>query len=195
MAAIKIKYSMDVSQVKLGLEALGKEAPRASMRAINRTLQSVQTQSVRSIAADLGVIQRVVRETMRIYRATTTSLRGSLQATGKRIALIDFRAKGKEPSRGRGGGVTYRMQGQAKTVKGAFIATMRSGHRGVFFRKGTSGKKSVGAWSRNLPIVELKGPSVPHVFRKHITSALRTYAGTELQKNLNHEVAYLLLRK
>lgn len=176
---VKIKYRMDATQVKAGLEALGAEAPRATMRAINRTLDSVQTQAVRGIAQDLGVIQRVVRETLRIYRATRASLRGSLQARGKRIALMDFKARQTRA------GVSYTMQGTRKVAAHTFIAKMRSGHTGVFMRKG----------AKRLPVKELFGPSVPHVFRKHITAALRQYAAEALAKNLNHEVAFLLLKK
>lgn len=188
---IKLRCTIDAHQVQAGLEALGKEAPRASMRAINRTLQSVNTQAVRGIAGDLGILQKHVRDTLRIYRANTNNLRGSLQGTGRRIPLIDFKARGPEPSRGRGA-VTAISKGTRKPYPGAFIATMRSGHRGVFVRKGASVKKSRGAWGFNLPIKELFGPSVPYIFRKHIRAALKSFAGSELAKNLRHEIGYLL---
>lgn len=174
---VKIKCTIDAHQVKAGLEALGKDAPKASARAINRTLATVNTQAVRGIAEDLGVAQKHVRPSLRIYRANTNSLRGSLQGTGRRIPLYDFAARQTKK------GVSYRMQGQRKTIASAFIATMRSGHTGVFARKGGA---------KRLPIAELKGPSVPHVFRKHITSALRAFTESEFGKNLRHEIGYLL---
>lgn len=174
---IKLKCTIDAHQVKAGLEALGTEAPRASMRAINRTLESVNTQAVRAIADDLGIAQKGVRAALKIYRASTTSLRGSLQGTGKRIPLMDFAARQTKQ------GVTYRMAGVRRRIPSGFIATMRSGHKGVFTR-------APGA--KRLPIVEKFGPSVPYIFRKHIKESLRGVAARELFKNLQHEIGFLL---
>lgn len=174
---VKIKCTLDAHQVKAGLQALGTEAPRASMRAINRTLQSVNTQAVRGIAEDLGLAQKFVRPALRIYKASVASLRGSLQATGKRIPLLAFAARQTRQ------GVTYRMAGVRRRIPAGFIATMRSGHAGVFVRaKG----------AKRLPIAEKFGPSVPHIFRKHVKEALQGVAARELFKHLRHEVGYLL---
>lgn len=183
---IRIKCTMDASQVRAGLVALGKEAPRASMRAINRTLQTANTLAVRAIAKDLGIAQREIRgygdqtrghrSALRISKATTSSLRGALEGTGKRLALYDFAAR--QTKRG----VSYRMQGQRRVIPSGFIAQMRSGHKGVFVRTG----------KKRLPIVERFGPSVPYVFRKHIKAGLREAVEQAMQKHLQHEVAYLL---
>ena len=202
---VKIKCTIDAHQVKAGLEALGREAPRASMRAINRTLDSVRTRAIRDISADLGIAQKEIRgdktftrghaSALSVYKASVDSLRGSIQGTGKRIDLMAFGAKDTKdrlrsnaikkgtsvrPSAGRG--VTYRMRGIAKRIPEAFTARMASGHVGVFVRRGT----------KQYPIQELFGPSVPYVFRKHITSALKALAADTLQKNLRHEIGYLL---
>lgn len=203
---VKIKCTIDAHQVRAGLEALGKEAPRASMRAINRTLQSVNTRAIRDIAADLGIAQKNIRgdktftrghaSALSVYGASPDALRGSIQGTGKRIPLITFHAKDTRAIHGRakssvsrlvsmvvhGQGVTYQMQGTAKRNPDAFIAKMKSGHEGVFVRKG----------KRRLKIQELFGPSLPYVFRKHIRSALKAVAETELAKNMRHEIGFLL---
>jgi hypothetical protein len=78
--------------------------------------------------------------------------------------------------------VTYRMRGVSKRIREAFTARMSSGHVGVFVRRG----------KEQYPIQELFGPSVPYVFRKHIRSALKAVAADTLQKNLRHEIGYLL---
>ena len=54
----------------------------------------------------------------------------------------------------------------------AFFATMKSGHLGVFKRLRESERKSKGpsgkvAWSKNLPIDQLHGPSLGRVFKKY----------------------------
>ena len=71
----------------------------------------------------------------------------------------------------KGRGVTYKLTGGKNRIANAFIATMSSGHKGVFVRAGVSAKKSAGAWSKNLPIAELYGPSLGHVFAKFRPSA------------------------
>lgn len=199
---IKIKCTIDATQVKAGLQALGTGAPKASMRAINRTLDGTKTRAIRDIAADLGIKQADLRHVGRgagalsVYRASEQSLRGSLQGTGARIPLYDFGAKDTQDARRKmgdsvkrlvhfvthGQGVTYRMQGKMKRLPHAFTARMASGHIGVFQRKG----------KRALPVRELFGPSLPHVFRKHIESALKAFASEALQNNLRHEIGYLL---
>ena len=74
-----------------------------------------------------------------------------LAASLKRIPLIRWNA------RQVGRGVSYRLKGGRGRHPNAFIAAMRSGHRGVFVR-GTT---------RGLPIKELFGPSLGHVFQKY----------------------------
>jgi hypothetical protein len=68
------------------------------------------------------------------------------------IPLIDLGATGPEPSRGQGA-VKVKLAGDFPS---AFIATMRSGHRGVFERKG----------SKRLPIRELRSKPIPQLFRQ-----------------------------
>src|SRR5512139_3635929 len=199
-----ITITANTEAVQAELRRLGRDAPKAVARALNRTIQSVQTRAVRDVAKDLGIVQKAVRAAMKIRKATRTLLMASLAATGRRIPLIYFGARGPEPSRGRGRGVTYRLTGGRTTIKEAFIASVPyinkatgevDTHRGVFRRMGIGARKSKGAWSMNLPIKQLYGPSVPHVFKKHIDAALQQYADELLAKNMNHEVEYLLSRQ
>jgi hypothetical protein len=92
----------------------------------------------------------------------------------KRIPLIKFGARGPEPSRGKGRGVSYKLGGQGKQrVPNAFIATMPSGHRGVFVRAMGAHGPLQGSLARlaksggRLPIRELAGPSLGHVFARY----------------------------
>ena len=168
------------------LQALGRDGAKAVARGMNRTIQSAQTLSVRAIAEDLGIAQKEVRKTMALRKANRTRLEASLTSTGRRIPLIAFRARGPEPSRGKGKGVRYRLPGGRGIAPHAFIATMKTGHRGVFQRKGPA---------RRLPIAELRGPSVPRVFRKQIDDAIQAKADAALVKNVQHEIEYLLSKR
>lgn len=159
--------------------------PFAIARAINRSAASAQTAAVRVISRDLGARARDVRDKVRLTPARSNALEATLTATGRRIPLISFRARGPEPSRGRGGGVAYVMRGSRQRLPHAFIATMRSGHRGVFRRIGVA----------RLPVIELFGPSIPQVLaRRAIQNAVLTRYSEVLPGNLQHEIEFELRR-
>ena len=187
----------DFRRVELALDNVKQGAPRAMTRAINRTLIAVRAAAGREIAADIGIPVRPVRDAITLKRATFTTLMGFLRISGQRIPLIDLRARGPEPSRGKGQGVSYSLRGQRKVIPDAFIVTFRSGHRGVFRRRLPSFKKSRGAWSENLPLkTELRGPSIPFVAAKNkILGALKRLGRETLQKNLRAEVRFLAIRR
>jgi minor tail protein Z (GPZ) len=184
---------LDTRQVEAALANVQNGVPRAATRAINRTLTTVRTRAAREIAADIGIPVRPVTETIVLEPATFQRLRGFLTFTGRRIPLIDLKAKGPEPSRGRGRGVSY-VLGGSRRITSAFIATMRgSGHRGVFRRVGPSVRRSNRSWSKNLPIKELKGPSIPHVAAKPaILGPLKTLGLSTLARNVQGEIRFLL---
>lgn len=173
----------DLRSVELALATVKNGVPSAATRAINRTLTTVRAEAARDVAADIGVPVRQVAAAMVITKARFTDLRGVITITGRRIRLIDLNATGPEPSRGAGSGVSYALGGGRRRIGSAFIATMRSGHRGVFKRKGRT----------RLPIQELFGPSIPRVAAKtSILSALKTLGQQTLTRNLGSEIRYLL---
>lgn len=153
----------------------------AVVRALNRSIISARTVQVRSISKDMGLKQADVRKVMTIGQATAELHVASLTAAGARIPLYAFSAKGPMPSRGRGRGVTYRLPGGRGRAEHAFIAKMRSGHIGVFQRRGKG----------RLPIAELHGPSIPKVFEK-FTPEARARGQEQLTKNLAHELTRLV---
>lgn len=137
---------------------LGSRAPLAMMRVLTRASGAAKTFMVREVSRDLGLKVATVRDQVRVEAPTRERLFASVSVSGRRLPLIDFRATGPEPSRGKGRGVRARMPGGAGRYPHAFIATMASGHRGVFQRVAR----------RRLPIRQLYGPSLPHVFEKYL---------------------------
>lgn len=156
----------------------------ALVRALNRGIRSARPVMVREIARDIGLRAKDVRDAMPMRDATKNRPEATLGAGLKRIPLIDFRATGPEPSRGRGRGVSYRLQGGRSRIPSAFIATMQSGHRGVFSR----GNKRQSTSGR-LPISELFGPSLGHVFAKYRALALAR-AQEVFMTNFDHEFTF-----
>jgi hypothetical protein len=152
---------------------------RAMVRALNRAINSGRTVMVRAIAKDMGLKSTDVRNALRLAEASLAKPEARLAASLKQIPLIKFNARGPEPSRGKGRGVSYRLPGGRGRIPSGFIATMRSGHRGVFTRKG----------SGRLPIEEKFGPSIGHVFRKYRPQGLAR-AKEAFAKNFAHEMEF-----
>ncbi len=153
--------------------------PSALARAINRTIGSVRTVMVREIAGDIGLASKVVRDALSLREAVPDRPEATLGAKLKRTPLIAFGASGPEPSRGRGRGVSYKLSGSRDRIQSAFIATMPSGHRGVFIRKARA----------RLGIRELFGPSIGHVFGKYRPAGLAR-AREVLVPNMRHELEW-----
>lgn len=169
------------------------KAPIAIARALNRTAANVKTAMTRIVAQDVGVKQAYVRDRLAIREAVATGkLLAIVYANAKRIPVYAFApSPSQPPSRGRGTGVSWRSHGRRVRDTQAFIATVgRGGHTGVFKRVGAS-RKSRGAWSKNLPIRELMGPSIAHVFSKHVAVG-EARAAEQLTKNLQHEFKFAL---
>jgi hypothetical protein len=173
-----MRLQMDATQWHHALSELGeKNAHKAGARAINRTLSNARTASVRVVAKDMALKQAHVRERITPVKATEKKPIGYLYATTKRTPLMLFKAK----EAGKGRGVRAKLPGSAGKYPHAFIRTMRSGHEGVFERKGRA----------RLPIRELKGPSVAQSFTRN--SEEPTARAVEmLAKNMAHEVQYLI---
>lgn len=155
MAPINIE--VDSKKVDAAFEAAPKKTGVAILRALKKGTKAGGTHANRVVSKDMGVKVSDVRAKIRLENPTTQTLSGKIRANLKRIPLIKFGARGPEPSRGRGRGVTYRGKGGRKRHPQAFISAVGGGHRGVFERKG----------SKRLPIKQLFGPSIGRVFDEH----------------------------
>ena len=134
---------------------------------------------VKGIGRDTGLPAKRIKSEIRMNEVGSTGIQ--IEIRGRRLPLIDFKAKGPEPSRGRGRGVSYRLPGGRKRAPHAFIATMPSGHRGVFQRRG----------SARSPVYQLHGPSLVRVFEKFLP--LGAERGREaLVKNLRSEIHFAM---
>lgn len=187
-------YTFKTESALRGLAQLGARRAAVERRVVQRTAHSVKTAMTRSVSADLGLRVSTVREEVKVV------LRGvgaeptvaTIGVSGRRLSLAAFDARGPRPSRGRGRGVSYRIgSGGRKRLANAFILRFASGHEGVFERSSKLSRRSAGAWSRNLPIVEKFGPSLPHVFGKYIPLGIAR-AEEQLVKNLEHELQFAL---
>lgn len=182
---------VDVSDMREGLERLRNKAPGSIWRAVDRAAKSGRAFMRQKIAADTGIAPKNVERDIAIEKVGQEQ--ANLVVQGRRIPLVAFSAKGPEPSRGRGRGVSYRLPGSAGRVSNAFIATMESKHRGVFKRAANAKGRGPKPNRSQLPIIELYGPSLPHVFEKYLPDGA-AHAEEALRKNLEHEISYLLTK-
>jgi hypothetical protein len=153
---------IDTREVQALLQSLQREKiPVAVSRALNKTAGSAKSVAVREMARNIGIAQKEIRPEVQFRKATRFCCDAVLLvAKAKRLPLIksDPRAKqGKVGVSYRGGG------GLKRSIAHAFIATMPSGHRGVYVRKPGAGR---------LPIRELCGPSLAYVFQQPAIQSL-----------------------
>lgn len=163
---------------------------RALVRAMNRALASGRSVGVKGVSAEVGLQQKVVRDAMTFREATFQTLTARLGLSLKKIPLSKFNARGPEPSKGKGRGVSWRIGSVSKRGEDMFLATLRSGHRGVFSRVvNPSERKSLGAWSKNLPIFQHHGPSLGYILDKQRQPVQKAMIES-FHKNFDHEMEY-----
>ena len=190
-----------VEELRAALSAAPKRAEWALRTAINGTASHAQTESVRRIGQEWNAKQKDIRKALTVTKATAARLEASVQATGgrgKRIPLVVFGARQTRK------GVTVKVKraGGRGLLPGAFIATMKSGHRGVFVRAAKSRKQGTpyralpirtvktGAWAGTtyrpgLPIVEKASISIASMWNRGIIDQVVTESQSFMTRRVN----------
>lgn len=131
-----------------------KAVARAASKAGNDALRAMRTAAGRSVRQrkkiKAGVVSKAFKLNYASPRSSLESMEWSMDVTGAPMPLIAF-----PHSQTRRGVSVMVNAGSRKLVKGAFIATMKSGHEGVFVRTGKA----------RLPIKELFSTRVTDVFK------------------------------
>lgn len=157
--------------------------PRGISKVMSRAVNKVSTASRQEISIEVRKrlsikAGELKRRNLTLKRASDQNPTATIGIKGARIPLAKLSARQTKA------GVTYRIgkTGPRKLSEHAFISNMPNGHRGVFKRKSvidnSTPNKERSKWfipgrsagfdatkSNRLPIVELKGPSVPQVFQ------------------------------
>ena len=121
------------------LIGLGKETERALTSALNTSARKVRTEAVKIIQQELNVKTGSATKAIKVQRAYRGSSVASLQISGWPIPMIGYlgTTQGKK-----GVSVKVKRFGKRTILKHAFIATMRSGHKGVFWREKSATSRS-----------------------------------------------------
>jgi len=176
----------------LRFTAIGVE--RATFRALNKTGAKANTLLKRDISKSYNLAQKEFAANLKQIKSGPGRLEYQIRGTGKQIPIIKVKGVKKQTALG----VRINTGKGSAVLRGHFIATMPSGHTGVFRRKDnakheTGVNLSTGArQSRALGITERKFPSIAHMVSndergERVFAFVRKEYPIQLQRQLNAE--------
>lgn len=170
----------------------------AVTRALNKTAARAKTKAGREIKEQYRIGTRLVSRFISISRAGGRKGHiATVSAEGRPMPMIAFKP------RQTASGVSVDIKGRRVTVPHAFIATMRSGHRGVFARGGYKGsfERAGGQFGsfifgrQRLPLGELFTFSLPQAFSsKVVLDRVTRHVNNEFPKVLRQEINFIFSR-
>jgi len=163
--------------------------PKALQRALGKTLSKLTTMFVRGVSAEALLTQKFIREGLFQSHVTWdgNEASGYLGGTKGRQPLFRYKTLPSGPLVRRppvGASAQVLRAAGMETIKGSFVAQMKSGHIGVFWRK---------PGAKRLSISELLGPSVQFFFqRDSIQIPIEEQTDDIFAGFLAHEVSFLV---
>jgi hypothetical protein len=187
MSGFSVNVRSNADKAIFDLLSAASEVPEATVRALNKMADQVKVSASREIrAAGYGLKAADIKKALKVRRASKDNLTATVVASGRPLPLMQYGAR--QTSKG----VSVNVSKGRKVIAEAFIATMPSGHKGVFVREPGARHKKVGqgkqaSWHA-LPIRELFGPSVPGVLSNDaIQGAIQSLIMEKFPKLLDHE--------
>lgn len=172
----------ELKRVQEQLGELQRKAPNVIAKSLNRSLSHINTTIRKEVRDEYTVKAQEVKDRLESVRASTSRLAAKVTAKGRPLGLEKFRVNPKtvNPRRKKQLKISVK-KGSAKEILGAFIGNQ--GNEKVFIRDGKP----------RLPISRLFGPSVPQMIgNDEIVEQINESAYVTYQKNINHEINYLL---
>ena len=163
MSKSRISLTRQVAEIRRTFRALPDQIMKPAVTsAINKVAALARTQAVREMKQIYALPASALRRAIFVNRATRTTLTATLKAEGSPLPLILFKARQTKK------GVTYEIKrGRRVLFPHAFIATMSSGHRGVFARGKYASNQFIGRHKRlkryplsDTPITQIVGVGV-----------------------------------
>lgn len=192
MSAIHVDVSAPILDLRHLHKSLSKKRfDRIVTNSINHTLRKTKTATSKQIKAVYGARSKDVKKGLKVSRANTLTQSGAVVGFGRPLPLIAFRARQNKK------GVSVRIMGRSRLINKAFIATMPSGHKGVFARGQYKGgefrfrKKRVKRKGNDLVINELNTVSVPRAMSNNI---ILNNLSNQMNKDFPERLTHLLSR-
>ncbi len=177
------------------------------VRTMNRVISGVKTDTKKTINSEYHISQKDIAEKLGNTKATYQNMSAKVYSKGRPIRLAKFKVK-KNKSPGKSGNsyasVKVKKSGSGGEIKGAFVATMNNGVKGVFVRESyhkkgygsgiIAGRKSKEyGGSLREPIYQLYGPGVASMMNEYKVIKVVNKKGNErFVKRLDHEIDYIL---
>lgn len=174
-----------LESAKIILAGIPTGVQRAAASALNRAVDGARGAAVRKARSEYIITAKRIRDTMKINRASMSNLQASVVSRGRPIALSYFKFKpGTVPTKRMKNPVSVQVRRDGGgTITGGFVAMMKSGHVGVFNRRGME----------SYPIDQRYGPSAPQMLASTgVAAFVEQEAEKRLQTRLNHEIERLL---
>lgn len=181
LAAPRLDVRSNIASVLADFRAERENINTATLRGLNRAVDSAATESSREIRKVYNLKDRVVKAAMRKFRASKNRLFAQLRIEGARIGLIDFEARWR-PGQPVGATVKIKVKGGRRAIAGAFIGKAPRGGMGVFQRVG----------KRRYPLRYLSSISVPEAFSNDtVVKAVQEIAVVAFDKAFEQQIVYL----
>lgn len=192
-----------MERVNLILSGVPNGAKKAFYNAINRGLQTVRTQSGKSVNKTYRILQKDFKSetNIRQKRASQNDLIGEIAFAGTTIPLIKFSVSPKEP-KSQAVTVAVLRESGGERLKHAFIANVQTGHPGkdhvgVFERTGEQGiEERLNRYRRSKhteTIRQLYGPSAAAMLNNYeVRQELEKAAQETIDKRVEHEITRIL---
>jgi hypothetical protein len=205
MIEVNVKEAVEGLTKGVGLSK--SQIEKAATRSINRAIDAGRTAGSRELRKVYNIKARDVSDAISITKSYEGNMVGKLNVSGKPIPVKVFSARQTKA------GVMVRIKkGRGKLIRSAFLATMASGHVGVFargkyaggqfqWRKQSSknrramsatGKKNWG----DLTINELTTISLPRSFgQEPVVKAVAMRMEQVFNDRMKHEVDRMVARQ
>ena len=187
--ALDIEYNKaQLKEVKRMLSAIPRGFEKAASRAINKTATTIRSKITKLVKKYIPLKLKDIRKKITIRKANRSMLQAIIMVKGGQTPLIKFNAKQTK------NGVTFKLDGKRSKSKHSFIATMPSGHTGVYERRIEGGKRvnrlSIGGNPTSME-GEHYGPSVLSAYLRSDKN-IRLDAAKLLEKYTAAQVKLLL---
>lgn len=187
----------DMYNLRTTLSDIRIESPKATMRAINRTLTGLKTDIKAEIRKEFTAKAKYIDKAVEIKRATVSRPSGRAQMTGRGLPFIAFENR----PRSLGVAVRFRRGGPWHTFTHAFRTTFRSGGEAIVERAYKGPRRAYrpgvkyGRLPREyrLPVRQLYSSSVPDmVLKPEVMRAVLAKAAARLDANIERELNAVL---
>ena len=206
-----------LEDLQQNLSGLRRQIPKITERSLNKAITGVKTDASKLIRQEITAKKKNVDRTMRVFKASVRRgvLSTALESTGKAVPLAGYKVRQLRS----GVKVSVRKDTPAEVIPHSFLATMSTGHRGVFQREirhkdatsnipfSRAGRrrppKQYAAMGRKtdgrkyvLPIKELFGPAIPSIMRNQdVMTTLKRQAKERARNAFQHEIDRAIQRQ